>query len=386
MGRLEPRKGVSVLLDAFACLDRDADLWIAGDGPQRDKLRARDGLSVEWLGRISDDEKAARLRSATVACFPAIDGESFGIVLLEAMAAGAALVASDIDGYRDVARHDREAYWSLPATPAVSAALSDLLASADRRDRCCGPVTSGRLLHERGRWFLVTSSAIANGHAVCGRPGRMIGSLELLETPVVPAIIIGAIVLIVVLFTWLGYNSLVKNRNRVDGTWSQIDVQLKRRHDLIPNLVEAVKGYAAHERGTFEQVTAARANAINAQGPEQTAAAENQLSGALKSLFAVAEAYPDLKANQHFLQLQEELTATEDKVAYARQFYNDSVLTYNTKIQQFPTVILAGMFNFDKRDFFDAASETLLRSRCSSSPPRTSRPRVRTRATSAAPS
>ena len=170
----------------------------------------------------------------------------------------------------------------------------------------------------------------------------------------VPAIIIGAIVLIVVLFFWLGYNSLVKNRNRVDNAWSQIDVQLKRRHDLIPNLVEAVKGYAAHERGTFEEVTAARANAINAQGPEQTAAAENQLTGALKSLFAVAEAYPDLKANQNFLQLQEELTATEDKVAYARQFYNDSVLTYNTKIQQFPTVILAGMFNFDKRDFFDA--------------------------------
>jgi LemA protein len=171
---------------------------------------------------------------------------------------------------------------------------------------------------------------------------------------VVPAIIIGAIVLIVVLFFWLGYNSLVKNRNRVDNAWSQIDVQLKRRHDLIPNLVETVKGYAAHERGTFEAVTNARANAINAQGPEQTAAAENQLTGALKSLFAVAEAYPDLKANQNFLQLQEELTATEDKVAYARQFYNDSVLTYNTKIQQFPTVILAGMFNFDKRDFFDA--------------------------------
>ena len=170
----------------------------------------------------------------------------------------------------------------------------------------------------------------------------------------VPAIIIGAIVLIVVLFFWLGFNSLVRNRNRVDNAWSQIDVQLKRRHDLIPNLIETVKGYAAHERGTFEAVTNARANAINAQGPEQTAAAENQLTGALKSLFAVAEAYPDLKANQNFLQLQEELTATEDKVAYARQFYNDSVLTYNTRIQSFPTVILAGMFHFDKRDFFDA--------------------------------
>ena len=144
---------------------------------------------------------------------------------------------------------------------------------------------------------------------------------------------------------------------RCDNAYSQIEVQQKRRYDLIPNLVETVKGYAAHERGTFEAVTAARANAISAQGPEQSAQAENVLSGALKSLFAVAEAYPDLKANQNFLQLQEELTATEDKVAYARQFYNDSVLTYNTKIQQFPTVILAGMFNFEKRDFFDAEPE-----------------------------
>src|SRR6187399_1660330 len=147
-------------------------------------------------------------------------------------------------------------------------------------------------------------------------------------------VFLGILVVIVVLLIGM-YNSLVQLRVRADNAWSDIDEQLKRRHDLIPNLVEAVKGYAAHERGTFEQVTAARANAINAQGPEQTAAAENQLTGALKSLFAVAEAYPDLKANQNFLQLQEELTATEDKVAYARQFYNDSVLTYNTKIQQF---------------------------------------------------
>ena len=168
------------------------------------------------------------------------------------------------------------------------------------------------------------------------------------------AIIVGVIVVIVVLFFWLGYNSLVKSRNRVDNAWSQIDVQLKRRHDLIPNLVETVKGYAAHERGTFEAVTNARANAIRAEGPGQAAQAENVLTGALKSLFAVAEAYPDLKANQNFLQLQEELTATEDKVAYARQFYNDSVLTYNTKIQQFPTMVLAGMFKFEDRDFFDA--------------------------------
>jgi LemA protein len=173
----------------------------------------------------------------------------------------------------------------------------------------------------------------------------------------VAVIVIVVVVLLLLLTFWLGYNGLVKRRNQVDNAWSQIDVQLKRRHDLIPNLVETVKGYAAHERGTFEAVTAARANAINAQSPAAQAQAENVLSGALKSLFAVAEAYPDLKANQNFLNLQEELTSAEDRVAYARQFYNDSVLSYNTQIQKFPTVLLAGWFHFDKREFFDAAPE-----------------------------
>src|SRR5713226_1748208 len=173
----------------------------------------------------------------------------------------------------------------------------------------------------------------------------------------VAVIVIGVLVVVVGLFFWLGFNGLVKRRNQVDNAWSQIDVQLKRRHDLIPNLVETVKGYAAHERATFEAVTNARANAINAQGPVQQAQAENMLTGALKSLFAVAEAYPDLKANQNFLSLQEELTSTEDRIAYARQFYNDAVFSYNTKIQKFPTVLLAGMFNFAKRDFFAAAPE-----------------------------
>jgi LemA protein len=151
---------------------------------------------------------------------------------------------------------------------------------------------------------------------------------------------------------------LIKTRNRVDNAWSQIDVQLKRRHDLIPNLVETVKGYAAHERQTLEAVTNARANAINAsnQGTvADQAQAENVLSGALKSLFAVAEAYPDLKANQNFLQLQEEVTSTEDRIAYARQFYNDSVLNYNNKIQTFPRNMIANSFNFQKREFFEAA-------------------------------
>jgi LemA protein len=174
---------------------------------------------------------------------------------------------------------------------------------------------------------------------------------------VVAVIIIIVIVVLVALVLWLGFNGIVKRRNRVDNAWSQIDVQLKRRHDLIPNLVETVKGYAAHERGTFEAVTNARANAINAQSPAEQAQAENVLSGALKSLFAVAEAYPDLKANQNFLNLQEELTSAEDRVAYARQFYNDSVLSYNTQIQKFPTVLLAGWFHFEKREFFDAAPE-----------------------------
>ena len=169
--------------------------------------------------------------------------------------------------------------------------------------------------------------------------------------------VILAVVVGILAFVMMAYNALVQLRVRADSAWSDIDVQLKRRHDLIPNLVETVKGYAAHERGTFEAVTQARANAINAQTPADQAQAENVLSGALKSLFAVAEAYPDLKANQNFLSLQEELTSSEDRVAYARQYYNDSVLSYNTQIQRFPTVILAGMFNFEKREFFDAAPE-----------------------------
>src|SRR5690242_3192997 len=154
----------------------------------------------------------------------------------------------------------------------------------------------------------------------------------------------------------LSYNGIVRLRNRVDQAWSQISVQLERRHDLIPNLVETVKGYAAHEKGMFEAVTQARTNAVAAgqEGPEQQAQAENVLTGALRQLFAVSEAYPDLKANQNFLNLQEELTATEDRISYARQYYNDSVQQFNTKIQTFPRNLLAGMFNFQPRQFFQA--------------------------------
>jgi len=174
---------------------------------------------------------------------------------------------------------------------------------------------------------------------------------------VIVGIVVGVLVVLLILVFILSYNGLVRLRNRIDNAWSQIDVQLKRRYDLIPNLVNTVKGYAAHERGVFESVTQARANAINAQGPAQQAEAENVLSGALKSLFAVAEAYPDLKANQNFLSLQEELTSTEDRVAYARQFYNDSVLSYNNKLQTFPRNVIAGTFNFEKREYFEGEPE-----------------------------
>jgi LemA protein len=166
--------------------------------------------------------------------------------------------------------------------------------------------------------------------------------------------IVLAILVLLVLYVIVSYNSLVRVRNRTDDSWSQIDVQLRRRYDLIPNLVETVKGYAAHERQTFEAVTQARTQGMNAQGVAEQAQAENMITGALKSLFAVAEAYPELKANQNFLALQEELTATEGRISYARQFYNDTVLKLNTKVQTFPTNVLAGMFGFKTREYFEA--------------------------------
>jgi LemA protein len=167
-------------------------------------------------------------------------------------------------------------------------------------------------------------------------------------------IIVLAIVVLLVLYLITAYNGLVKLRNRVENAWAQIDVQLKRRLDLIPNLVETVKGYAAHERTTLEAVIAARNQAIQAHGPHDEAVADNVLTGALRQLFALSENYPDLKANQNFLALQEELTASEGRVAYARQFYNDGVLKYNTKIQQFPTVLIAGAMGFTQREYFEA--------------------------------
>ena len=168
-------------------------------------------------------------------------------------------------------------------------------------------------------------------------------------------LLIAVIVVVVLIAIWavLLYNGLVQKRNRVDNAWAQVEVQLKRRHDLVPNLVETVKGYAAHERGTFDSVTQARAAATSAQGPAQAGAAEGILGQALGRLFAVAEAYPDLKANQNFLDLQGQLRDTEDKIAISRQVYNDTVLTFNNAIQVFPAVLLAGALGFSKREFFE---------------------------------
>ncbi len=163
------------------------------------------------------------------------------------------------------------------------------------------------------------------------------------------------LVVIVLAILWLisVYNGLIKSKNRTDEAWSDIDVQLKRRHDLIPNLVETVKGYAKHEKELFENVTKARTMAMQANGAEDKGKAENMLSGTLKSLFAVAENYPELKANENFAKLQDELTDTENKIQAARRFYNGQVRDFNTKIQVFPTNMIAGMLKFKAFDFFE---------------------------------
>ena len=170
-------------------------------------------------------------------------------------------------------------------------------------------------------------------------------------------IILIVIIIIILVAIVAIYNGLVTARNKVKNAWAQIDVQLNRRADLIPNLVETVKGYASHESSVFEDVTAARAGLMNANGVKEISDANNQLSSTLKTLFAVAENYPELKANENFKELQAQLAQTEDKIAYSRQFYNDTVLMYNNKCQTFPSNIFAGMFGFKEADFFEAAGE-----------------------------
>jgi LemA protein len=170
---------------------------------------------------------------------------------------------------------------------------------------------------------------------------------------IVALIVVGVLVVLLLLGIYL-FNRVIRLRNEVDTGWSNIDVQLKRRNDLIPNLVETVKGYAAHERGVFEEVTNARASMARASTPAEAGAADSVLAQALGRLFAVAEAYPDLKASQNFLQLQSDLTDTEDKIAAARRYYNATVLAYNNAIQTFPMLLVAGAFGFRAREFFEA--------------------------------
>ncbi|HLZ99019.1 MAG TPA: LemA family protein [Steroidobacteraceae bacterium] len=184
-------------------------------------------------------------------------------------------------------------------------------------------------------------------------PGKAAALAEGSVTMSTSAIVVIAVIVVIVLWAISVYNGLVSMRQRVNQAFADIDVQLRQRHDLIPNLVETVKGYAAHERGTLEEVVKARTVAVAAQGPAQQAAAENMLSGALRQLFALSEAYPDLKANANFQQLQAELTDLENKIAASRRFFNNAVQEYNTGIQRFPAALFAGMFGFTQKDFFD---------------------------------
>jgi len=170
-------------------------------------------------------------------------------------------------------------------------------------------------------------------------------------------IVVLAVIVVVVLWAITVYNGLVSMRQRVNEAFADVDVQLRQRHDLIPNLVETVKGYAAHERGTLDEVVKARNVAVAAQGPAQQAAAENMLSGALRQLFALSEAYPNLKANENFQQLQAELTDLENKIAASRRFFNNAVQEYNAGIQRFPAAVFAGAFGFAQKDYFDLGAD-----------------------------
>jgi len=172
-----------------------------------------------------------------------------------------------------------------------------------------------------------------------------------------PTLILVAVVVILLLYLWFLYNGMVTARIRIKEAWSGIEVQLKRRSSLIPNLIETVKGYAKHEKQVFENVTKARSTLLGAKGPKEAASADNMLSGALKSLFAIAEAYPNLRASENFKELQEELSDTETKIAASRQFYNANVLDYNTKIKIFPNVMVARLMGFSEEEFFEAEEE-----------------------------
>jgi LemA protein len=381
-----------VLLAAMAQLGPEVRLWVASNGPDTERLReqTKADTRIEWLGRLSDEEKIARLKGADVFCAPSLHGESFGVVLIEAMAAGTCVVASALDGYRNVATDGVD---SLLVPPGDADALAGChrsraaRAAAGRAAGGCGQPPCRRLLDAGAGAALcrdvprggraaqpcapadvaVAVHVAAGDHragvAPRGSPHPYDGAVAAQpsqrprpsESTTMVWIILLVVVVLLVLYAIASYNGLIRGRNQVENAWSQIDVQLKRRIDLIPNLVETVKAYAAHEKSTLEAVINARNAAISAPATPNAgqAAADGQMTGALRQLFALGEAYPDLKANQNFLALQEELSATEGRVAYARQFYNDSVLGYNNKLQAFPTVFFARMLKFDKREYFE---------------------------------
>ena len=354
IGRHEPRKGLDVLLAAMTDLPPNVRLWIAGDGPDTERAPGPRGRRRP--------HRVARAHQRRGAGRP----DAGGGRVLRAVAARGVVRGRAARGHgrrhpgggqrparlleRGPGRSRRPARPARRRRPPWPPRSAVVLTDAERAP---GLVASGE---ERATEFSMEHLA----EEYLGRyrqhrpPGDFAGPTYPYDEPDDLLLVIGGLILLLLMFLVATYNGLVRMRNRIDAAWAQIDVQLKRRFDLIPNLVETVKGYAAHEQSTFEKVTQARNMAMAATGPAEAAQADNVLSGALKSLFAVSEAYPDLKANQNFLNLQEELTGTEDKISYARQFYNDTVYKYNTKIQSVPANMIAGPFHFTEREYFEA--------------------------------
>ena len=248
-----------------------------------------------------------------------------------------------------------------PSSPSPQPATSSTVAASVIAARSAGPVRCGaRGCMARSsqaaapRWWTTTTVGPVARSRAPEVPGGSLGPPLPGEAPLTFLVILIVLVVLAGLALVLLYNNLVRLRNRIEGAWAQIDVQLKRRYDLIPNLVETVKGYASHERETLDAVVRARNAAGSASGPADQAQAETMVTSALRQVFALSEAYPDLKANQGFLQLQEELAGTEGRISYARQYYNDTVLRYNTKIQTFPAVLIANAMRFQEREYFEA--------------------------------
>ena len=353
VGRLDERKGFPTAVEAFSKLAAerpDLRLVVVGDGPDRsalDRLAPSVRSRVTMLGPVPNIDLPPFHAACDLYLGPSVGGESFGVVLIEAMAAGLPVVASDIAGYREVdPRRDGR-----PAGPARRRGGARRRGRADPRRRATRRTPVGRGPGAGIDLRLVGGQPHGWRRSTNGRPPGRRRRYDRRMSPVL-WIVVGLLAVVLLAGIYL-FNRLVSLRTRVNNGWSQIDVQLRRRYDLIPNLVETVKGYASHEREVFEHVTEARAGAMAAEGVDQQAQAENAITGDLRQLFAVVENYPELKANENFLALQEELTGTESKIAYARQFYNDQVMKLNTLVGSFPSNLVAKAFGFTTREFFD---------------------------------